>query len=294
MARNERTIRVEQLCACAFAGGLAPAAAGAGRGWQGALLAAPVLLLLGGVLIALAPRWEKIAALPVGAPLRVLFALWGVFYLGRGLGRAAERIRAAGGAPEQYAPWLIALIALPLLWMALGKSDAFFRAGELFCPVVLWGGAVLVIWGLFHVEWRYAALPAPDLWGGFWSALESGSGFLFALPLLPKTRVETGDGKRAFAWLFALAAANVLLSLAAVGVLSPAVAAEASEPFFLMTATLGRAVRVEGLATALWLFSDLCALGLFSRSWEGKREIGYGPFLAVLAGAAGAMLGVIP
>lgn len=285
-------LSVRQLAVCAFVGGLAPAAAGAGYGWQGALLAAPAVLLAGWALTALSPRWSFIENKWTGRTLGVLYALWAGALLSRGLVRCAGRVLAAGGGEERYAPWLIALLALPLLWMARGKPAAFFRAVEIFYLAVALAGAALLVWSAFKMEWRYALLPASDLWGGFWAALEAGGTFLFVLPYVNRAKQSPGNGGRAMAWLTALAAAAVLMSLATVGILSPATAAGAGEPFFLMTAVLGRGVRVEGLASALWLLADLACLGLLARSWQrhgtGKSWL---PPLAVLAGAGCAMLG---
>lgn len=286
-------LSARQLAVCAFLGGLAPAAAGAGYGWQGTLLAVPVILLAGWALTALAPRWCAIEDRWFGRVLSVLYAVWAAALLARGLARCAGRVLAAGGGPEQHAPWLIALLALPLLWMARGKPAAFFRAAEIFYLAVALTGAVLLVWSAFKMEWQYVLMPAEDLWGGFWAAIETGGTFLFALPYVNRIKTANGDGGRAMAWLGALTAAAVLMSLAAVGVLSPAVACEAGQPFFLMTAVLGKGVRVEGLAGALWLLADLGCLGLLARCWQvsgvGKSWL---PPMAVVIGTAGAALGV--
>jgi len=286
-------LSARQLAVCAFVGGLAPAAAGAGYGWQGALLAAPVALLAGWALTALSPRWSRIENKWTGRTLGVLYALWAGALLSRGLVRCAGRVLAAGGGEERHAPWLIALLALPLLWMARGKPAAFFRAAEIFYLAVALTGAALLVWSAFKIEWRYALLPANDLWSGFWAALEAGGTFLFVLPYVNRIKTSPENGRRVMSWLAALAAAAVLMSLATVGILSPAAAAGPGEPFFLMTAVLGRGVRVEGLASALWLLTDLACLGLLARSWQrsgtGKSWL---PPLAVLAGAACAALGL--
>jgi len=285
--KTER-LSARQLAVCAFTGGLAPAAACAGYGWQGPLLAAPVILLLGWGLAVLAPRWGEIEDKWMGRAVSVLLALAGLALLARGLARCTLRLLRTGGGEEKYAVWLVVLLALPLLWMARGKPAAFFRAVEIFYLAIALTGAALLVWGAFHVEWRYVPLPAPDLWGGFWAALETGATFLFLLPFGSRMDPEGGPA-RTLAWLAALCAAPVLMALVTVGVLSPAVASGSPEPFFLMTAALGRAVRVEGLASALWLLADLSYLGLLARSWQrtgmGKSWL---PCLAVLLGAVGA------
>lgn len=286
-------LSARQLAVCAFLGGLAPAAAGAGYGWQGALLAAPVILLAGWALTALAPRWSAIEERWAGRALSVLYALWGAALLARGLTRCAGRVLFASGGEGTTGPWLIALLALPLLWMARGKPAAFLRSAEIFYLAAALTGAALLVWSAFKMEWRYAMLAPQDLWGGFWAAIEAGGTFLFTLPLINRVKPERRDAGKTMAWLGALTAASVMFSLAAVGVLSPVVASGAGEPFFLTTAALGRGVRVEGLASALWLLCDLSCLGLLARSWQRKgTQKSWLPPTAVLLGAVCAALGL--
>lgn len=57
---REEKLSVRQLSVAALTGALAPAVAGAGYGWQGALLAVPVLLLAGGAMVCLAPPLEGV------------------------------------------------------------------------------------------------------------------------------------------------------------------------------------------------------------------------------------------
>lgn len=122
---REEKLSVRQLSVAALTGALAPAVAGAGYGWQGALLAVPVLLLAGGAMVCLAPRWRALGTSSVGNVLAVLYAAWGVVLLARGLGRCAGRILHTGGGDQAHFPWLVLLLALPLAWVAWGKPAAF-------------------------------------------------------------------------------------------------------------------------------------------------------------------------
>ncbi len=140
-------LSARQLAVCAFTGGLAPAAAGAGHGWQGALLAVPVILAAGWAIVSLAPRWIRLEGTWAGRTLSLLYAAWGAMLLGRGLARCAARTMETGGGLERYAPWVVALVALPLLWMGRGKPAAFFRAAEMFYPAVALVGAAMLVWG---------------------------------------------------------------------------------------------------------------------------------------------------
>lgn len=290
---REEKLSVRQLAVAAFTGGLAPAAAGAGTGWQGALLALPVILLAGWALTALAPRWPALAGRRAGRALGALYALFGALLLARGLARCAGRVLLISGAGEGLRPGVILLLALPLAWMARGRPGAFFRLAEVCYLAMAAAAAALLLWGLTRVERDYLAAPADSLTAGALAALETGGTFLFALPHLGRTEPGPGDRRRAMAWLGALGGASVLLAAVTAGVLSPPVAALGSEPFFLMTASLGATVRVEGLASALWLLADLVYLGLLARSWRrAGTEKSWLPPAAVALGAGGACTGV--
>jgi hypothetical protein len=196
-----------------------------------------------------------------------------------------------GGSEESWRLWCILLLGAFLLWMALGKAGAFFRAAEILYLASAAVGGALLLWGLFRVNWNYVLLPAADLWGGFWAAIETGGTFLFVLPYMYRTENGLGDRRRGMGWLLALLAASVVMSLVSVGVLSPALA-DGEDAFFLMTAALGGAVRVEGLASALWLLPELIYLGLLARGGQelagGRRWL---PPMVVLVGTAAAVFG---
>jgi hypothetical protein len=146
------------------------------------------------------------------------------------------------------------------------------------------------VWGLFRVEWSYVLLPAADLWGGFWAAVETGGIFLFVLPYIYKCDTS-GEKRLGMGWLLALLTAAAVMSLVSAGVLSPALA-DGENTFFLMTAALGGAVRVEGLVSAVWLLPELVYLGLLAR---GSQQLAGGnrwmPVGAVALGVVCAFFG---
>ena len=290
---REEKLSVRQLSVTAFTGALSPAVAAAGYGWQGALLAVPVLLLAGGAMAGLAPRWAALETTWTGKALAVLYALWGAALLSRGLARCAGRILHTGGGSQSHFPWLVVLLALPLAWVAWGKPAAYFRGAELCYLAALVTAGALCLWALFRVQWDYVLEPAGDLWAGFGAALEAGGTFLFALPYCNRIKTAPGDRGRGMGWLLAAAVSTAALSFVTAGALSPALAVQAEDPFFLMTAALGRTARVEGLASSLWLLPDLVYLGLLARSWQWsgtKQDLR--PVAAVIVGAAMACTGV--
>lgn len=290
---NGEQLSVRQLSVAAFTGGLAPAAAGAGYGWQGALLALPVLVLAGWAMAVLAKNRREADLGWPGTVLKVLYALWGTALFARGIGLSARRVLLTGGGDLSAAPWLMILLAVLLAWIARGKPAAVFRAAEIFYLAVGASAAALLVWGAFRMKWEYVLLPGASVWDGFWSALGAGGLFLFVLPYINNTRPARGDMRRAVGWLTALGCASALMALVTAGVLSPALAAEAEHPFFLMTAALGRTARVEGLACAIWLLADVTFLSLLARSWQGgKMGTSWLPVTGVVLGTAAGCLGV--
>lgn len=289
---REEKLSVRQLSVAAFTGALAPAVAAAGTGWQGALLAVPVLLVAGRAMVGLSPRWAALKMMWAGKLLSVLYALWGVALLSRGLARCAGRILHTGGGTRSYFPWLVLLLTLPLVWVARGKPAAYFRGAELcyLAALVTVGG--LCLWALFRMQWDYAFEPAGDLWAGFGAALETGGTFLFVLPYCNGIKPNLGDKGRGMRWLAVSCASVAGIAFVTAGVLSPALAIQAEDPFFLMTAALGRTARVEGLASSLWLLPDLVYLGLLARSWQwGGQKRDWRPSVAVVLGAVVACMG---
>lgn len=290
---NVDKLSARQLAVAAFTGGLAPAAAGAGHGWQGALLALPVLTLAGCGMAALARSRQGTELGWPGTALKVLYALWSMALLADGIRRSARRVLVTGGGALSAVPWLMILLAAALVWIARGKPAAFFRAAEIFYLAVGAAAAALLVWGGFRMKWEYALFPASSVWDGFWSAIGAGGLFLFTLPYINSIRPARGDLGRTVGWLTALGAAAVLMALVTAGVLSPALAAEAEHPFFLMTAALGRTSRVEGLACALWLLADLTYLSLLARSWKwGEMGRSWLPAAGVILGTAVGCTGV--
>lgn len=126
---REEKLSVRQLSVAALTGALAPAVAGAGYGWQGALLAVPVLLLAEAPWSAWPPaggRWGQAlwgTCLPSCTPHGELSSWPG------GWGGCAGRILHTGGGDQAHFPWLVLLLALPLAWGGLGESLRLF-SGE--------------------------------------------------------------------------------------------------------------------------------------------------------------------
>ena len=282
-----------QLGAAAFAGGLAPAVALSGGAWQGVALAAPGLLLVFWLLFRLAPRWAGLGGVRRAA-LRSGYALWALALLARGLGRCADRLYATSGGGDAARVWLIALAAAPLLYLARGSRAAFFRGAELCYLAAAAAAAVLVCWGAFRVCPAYLARLAPGgLARGALAAVETSGTFLFLLPHMDDAGVDgtarDSAGTRLLPWLAALLAAQAVLCAVTSGVLGPRLSAAVAAPFFKMAACLGRAVRAEGLGSALWLFSDIIWLALLAWSVPGLTKNLRAAWVAL--GAVGAALG---
>ncbi len=281
-----------QLWVAAVTAGLSTAAAVAGRAdWRWMLLAAPLgVLTFWGVLrlIGTRPLFEGAG----GKALRVLYCGWAAALMAEGLERAAGRLQ-AGSEGRWPIGLLMALLAVPLLWMGWGKAAAFFRAAELFwLAAAVTAGAVLAM-GAFRVEWRYLIAPAAGWGQSLLAGAEALSAAVFILPHIYKVAPMPGDQRRGLEWLAALGLLAAALSALTAGVLSPAVASVLDRPFFVTVGLLGDSARLEGLISALWLLPDLTYLGLLSRTW-GERKWPAAAVLAALGLALTGLMGRMP
>ena len=278
--KSER-LSPRQLAVAVLVGGLSAGAAAAGRAdWRWLLACVPAGVLIGWLLL------RRVGHRRLHPVLNVLYAAWAAALMAHALERAAGRLRSAGG--EGSGPWLMVLLALPLLWMGWGKAAAFFRAVEIYWLAALVVTAVILLLGAPRVDWQWAWEPMGD-WKGSLSAggliLSTG---LFVLPYLYKIEAEPGGTHRGLVWLGALGLLSTLLAALTAGLLGPVCAARVDEPFFAAAGLLGDSARLEGLVSALWLLPDLTLIGLLSRTWGD----GHWPALAVLAALGLALTGI--
>lgn len=278
-----------QLSVAVLVGGLSTGAAVAGRAdWRWLLACVPVGLAIGWLLL------RKIGRHPLHPVLKGLYCAWAVALMAETLVRTAARLQSAAGG-QGDAAWLLALLALPLIWMGWGKAEAFFRAVEIFWLAAAVGVAAIILLGMPRVEWHWATEAAGDWRQSLLAGALTMSTGLFILPYLYKVEVEPGGAYRGLLWLGGLGLLTASLAAVTAGLLSPAVAEKLEAPFFAAAGLLGDSARLEGLVSALWLLPDLTLVGLLSRTW-GERQW---PALAVLTalglaltGAAGALPGI--
>lgn len=261
-------ISARQLCAACFTGLLSLSAAAAGIDWRGALLAVPVVLLsvwaaasaarrTGGLLCASQGWWRR--------PLALFYILWGVFAAGTVLALCARRLAATNGRDELF--WLAVLAALPVLWLAVSKAEAFARAAEIFYLVMLVVTAAVVLLGLRQAEWRYVWAPGENLWTSMFTA--AGLGCMSVFAVLLWNGKGTGETGRWLGWCGGGSVVLAGLSALAVGCLSPALAQYVDRPFFLMSVGLGSTARTEALVATLWLAADVTLAGLLLHAGRG-------------------------
>ena len=279
---NSEKLSPRQLTVAVMVGGLSTGAAAAGRAdWRWLLVTAAVGAAAGWLLL------RRAGNRPLHPVLRALYAVWAVVLMAGVLRRTAERLQAASGAGGHIG-WVLALLALPLIWMGWGKAAAFFRAVEIFWLGLLVTVAAILLLGLPRVDWGWVIEPV-----GTWrDSLELGtlimSTGLFVLPYLYKVEEEPGGARRGLVWLGAMGMLSAALAALTAGLLSPAVAAELDGPFFAAAGLLGDSARLEGLVSALWLLPDLSLMALLARCWGEKRW----PALAAIAALGLALSGV--
>lgn len=280
---NRDKLSPRQLSVAVLVGGLSAGAAAAGRAdWRWLLACVPVGVLAGWLVL------RRVGHRPLHPALRVLYGLWAVALMAGALERTAGRIWSASGGQGEIR-WLLALLALPLLWMGWGKAAAFFRAVEIFWLAAGVTAAAVLLLGAPRMNWTWALEPA----GGWMESVGAGviilSTGLFAVPYICKVEEEPGGVHRGLLWLGALGLLSAALAMLTAGLLSPGVAARLDGPFFAAAGLLGDSARLEGLISALWLLPDLTLIGLLSRSWGEERR----PALAVLAALGAALTGVV-
>ncbi len=262
---NSERLSPRQLWVAAMAGGLSAGAAAAGRAdWRWLLLSAALGVGLGWLLLL------RVGRRPLRPVLLWLYRGWGAVLAADALSRAADRVRQASGGGESTV-WLLALLALPLVWMGWGKAAAFFRAAEIVWLALLAAGAAILLLGLPRMNWQWALESAGD-WRS--SLLAGGlvmSTGLFVLPLLHQVEQPPAGDRRGLVWLGGLGLSSAALAALTAGLLSPAVAAELEAPFFAAAGLLGDSARLEGLISALWLLPDLILAGLTARCWGERR-----------------------
>ena len=279
---NRDKLSARQLAVAVLVGGLSAGAAAAGRAdWRWLLACVPVGVITGWLAL------RRVGNRPLHPALRVLYAIWAAALMAAALDRTAGRIWSAAGGQGDIR-WLMALLALPLIWMGWGKAAAFFRVVEIFWLAAGLTAAAVLLLGAPRMNWAWALEPA----GGWMESVEAGtvilSAGLFAVPHLYNVEEEPGGTRRWLLWLGALGLLSAALALLTAGLLSPPVAARLNGPFFAAAGLLGDSARLEGLVSALWLLPDLTLIGLLSRSWGEERW----PALAVLAALGTALAGI--
>ena len=280
-------LSARQLAVAVLVGGLSAGAAAAGRAdWRWLLACVPVGIVIGW-LVLYRMGHRPLGLRPLHPALKVLYAIWAVVLMAGALERTAGRIWSAAGGQGDVR-WLLALLALPLIWMGWGKAAAFFRVAEIFWLAAGATAAAVLLLGAPRINWTWALEPA----GGWMDSVGAGaivlSTGLFAVPHLYKVEEEPGETRRGLLWLGALGLLSAALALLTAGLLSPTVAARLDGPFFAAAGLLGDSARLEGLVSALWLLPDLTLIGLLSRSWGEERR----PALAVLAALGTALAGI--
>lgn len=265
-------------------------------GWLGVVLLLPLAALypwlvkgLGrsGLGAALRTRWGRL-----GRWVLAVYYLWAAALAALTAGGCVDRLGRTdyGEVPGWLAAVLLAAVAAYLIYR--GRA-AFLRAVQVFFL------ALMVVLGLFFLlgvanlqgenlrpdGWR-------DVWrgaGGLWPALATVSvGAVGSfLPHAPRQEGESPGWK----WLAGWCAAAAGLCILVLGALGAELTAKAPLPFFLALQGIGFPggfQRLEALATAAWVLSDLTLLGMAALvGWEIAGGSRWGTLLPL----AGAVIG---
>lgn len=270
------TLSFFQLMALLFGALFAPAAEllpgdAARAGAMGAcgVLAAGIALVLSGLLTGrlssrpggLAGGLTAAFGPGLGRGILFLYMVWFQLLLTLRLRLSAQRL-SSGGARDG-AVWFFLLVLGGLaLWMARGHLGALGRAAQLFFTA-LWVTAAAVL--LLSLTQGKGGNLLPDQSVGVAQLLSPGFcalGYgLFGAFLYQKG--EERCVRRWLVWSAGAALALVVMQLIVVGRFGPQLAARLDSPFFHLAKSVGvegAFQRVESLAAAIWVFSDLLLL----------------------------------
>lgn len=276
-------LSARQLSVAALVAGLSPAAALAGKGdWVWMLVWTAVGVGL---------RWitlRRVGAKALfrggsGVVLSILYRGWAVVLAGRVLSRTATRLELTSGGSPRF--WLLLLALIPLVWMCWGKAAPFFRTVEILWLAMAVTLALVLVFGLTRVEWRYVGEASEDWLSTAVITGEILAPSLFVLPYIYK--VEEREDGRGLVWLAGLGVLGAALCFVTAGILGAA-GGQTPLAFFVAAGTLGKTARCEGLLSVLWLLPDLTLAGLLCRVWGARRW----PALAALLSAGLALSGL--
>ncbi len=233
---------------------------GAGRNaWISVLLGGLMILLLAWLL-----RDSPLPRLGASFPGKVfltIYMVWMEGLLALRLGSCARRLLASEGR-DGSGPFFLLVAALLLLRLNSGSLSAFARAGQLFfAALALMAGAVLLLSLPTARFERLLPVEMPALSPALLAAGVLGWGVIPAA-FLPVDRERTGSRVRWGLVGCILLTASQMILLANLG---PGLAARVPSPFFALAKGAGiegAFQRIEGVVSALWLFSDLTMGGL--------------------------------
>lgn len=292
-----------QLGVAVFAALLAPASAlpgildrGGSLGWLGPVLGFPLALLVLWRLERLGREGLKTALdrrlRGLSGPVLTLYYIWAVGLSALTAGSCVDRLSRTDY--QEVPPWLLAVaLAGVCAYLIYKGRGAFFRAAEIFYLLLLAVLAVFLALGAFHLR-AENLIPqsGEDLLGPVRGILPAGAalsaGTLAAF--FPRRVREPGETPL-WRWLGGWCLAAAGLGLLVTGALGAPLAQRAPLPFFLALQGLGFPggfQRLEALATAAWVLSDLTLLGMAALA---GREMAGGSKGGALLPLAGAVLG---
>ncbi|MGN1002374.1 MAG: spore gernimation protein [Oscillospiraceae bacterium] len=269
-------------------------------GWLAALGALPLLLIAlwaGAGICRGGGPCQALGRAP-GGILTVLYLIWTLLTLTLALRLSAARLAEIYGDGPAFL-CAAALLAVAV-WMGLGKTSAFARAGEIFYLALAVALAGVLLLAAFKVEGSNFRLSGPEA-AALPGASAAAAGLILnvfpAAVLGRKVTVRPHSRRRAVGWAVAFCAAVTLLLGAVISCLGPQLTARLSSPFLIMVQGLGvkgAFQRTEALFAALWALSDLTLISLLLHTWRelaGQLCPGKGCRWSILPAAIAALAG---
>ena len=207
-----------------------------------------------------------------GSILILIYMIWTLLTLALSLRLSGARLAETYGERPAFL-CTVALLAVAV-WMGLGKTSAFARAGEIFYLALAVALAGVLFLAAFKVEGSNFCLSGSEAAALPGCSVATAGLLLNIFPasaLGRKVTVSTHNGRRAVWWTVVFCIVITLLLGAVIGCMGPRLTARLSAPFFIMVQGLGvkgAFQRTEALFVALWALSDLTLAGLLLHSWR--------------------------
>lgn len=167
---------------------------------------------------------------------------------------------------------------LAAIWMGVGKTAAFARAGEIFYLALAAAAAGVILLGAAQVESVNLVPVSSDLVSLPEAGIAAAGIILNVYPagaLGNKVTVQKNGRRKVIGWTIAFCVVLSLILAVVIGCIGPKLTARLPAPFLIMVQGVGiegAFQRTEALVAALLTLSDFVLIGLLLHTWRALAE----------------------